>query len=310
MYGVQFDQLAELTGDERAARAAAARWRDLGYAQTARLLPGPDWLRASKPGWPRAVRVLPRTARAVPPRAHQGGRAARLALEAPAATGRASAFWRCERRIRAGHGVGMRQHLPDAEVHWPDGGRGAVGGRVLGGRGGAVTQDGAADRRDHAGDPRPYRGLRLSGRRGGGARPRAAGTPACCTCAHRPRSARCCAPGIRSAPSPPGSRSATSRPAPRSGNGRRRSGNLYRVRGSTSARSSFLSTEKQYMLLAIPRRSRNAAAGWPMPLICVSAAAGEGGATGVSPYGHGSRHQDRECFWSCECLWRSAINPA
>ena len=32
MYGVQLDQLAALTGGERPARAAAARWRELGYA--------------------------------------------------------------------------------------------------------------------------------------------------------------------------------------------------------------------------------------------------------------------------------------
>jgi hypothetical protein len=47
--------------------------------------------------------------------------AARLALEGTRAYRTAGAFWRCERRIRSRHGVGMRQHLPDAEVHWPDG---------------------------------------------------------------------------------------------------------------------------------------------------------------------------------------------
>jgi hypothetical protein len=31
-----------------------------------------------------------------------------------------NAYWRSERRIRSHHGVGIRQHLPDAEVHWPD----------------------------------------------------------------------------------------------------------------------------------------------------------------------------------------------
>ena len=44
MYGIQLDQLALLTRGERAARAAAARWRELGYAETARLGPGPAWL--------------------------------------------------------------------------------------------------------------------------------------------------------------------------------------------------------------------------------------------------------------------------
>src|ERR1700734_2140275 len=50
MYGVQFDQLAAATGDERTARAAAARWRELGYAQTARLSSGPDWLWGTRQG--------------------------------------------------------------------------------------------------------------------------------------------------------------------------------------------------------------------------------------------------------------------
>src|SRR5215469_6533395 len=50
LYAVQFDQLAALTGDARKARAAAARWRELGYAQTARLSPGPDWLWVTRQG--------------------------------------------------------------------------------------------------------------------------------------------------------------------------------------------------------------------------------------------------------------------
>src|SRR6185437_1665010 len=49
MYGVQLDQLARLTGGERAARAAAP-WRELGYAETARLGPGPAWLWVPKAG--------------------------------------------------------------------------------------------------------------------------------------------------------------------------------------------------------------------------------------------------------------------
>jgi hypothetical protein len=122
MYGVQLDQLAALTGGDRSARAAAARWRDLGYAETARLSPGPPWLWVTRaglaacgleysPGRPGLSRLA--HIRAVA--------AARIALQATDAYRRASAFWRCERRIRARHGVGMRQHLPDAEVHWPDG---------------------------------------------------------------------------------------------------------------------------------------------------------------------------------------------
>ena len=128
MYGVQLDQLAALTRGERAARAAAARWRELGYAETARLGPGPAWLWVTKagldacglgyrPGKPALARLA--HIRAVA--------AARIALEATDGYRAASAFWRCERRIRSRHGVGLRQHLPDAEVHWPDGARGRDG---------------------------------------------------------------------------------------------------------------------------------------------------------------------------------------
>jgi hypothetical protein len=117
MYGLQLDQLAALTGGERSARAAASRWRELGYAETARLSPGAPWLWVTKagldacglgyrPGQPALARL-----------AHVRAVAATDGYQA------ASAFWRCERRIRSRHGVGVRQHLPDAEVHWPDGAR-------------------------------------------------------------------------------------------------------------------------------------------------------------------------------------------
>jgi len=122
MYGVQLDQLATLTGDEKTAKAAAARWKELGYAETARLGPGQPWLWVTRPGLAACgVRY-----RAVPPAlsrlAHiRAVTAVRLALEAVTRYREAGAFWRGERRIRARHGVGLRQHLPDGEVHWPDG---------------------------------------------------------------------------------------------------------------------------------------------------------------------------------------------
>ncbi|MGC2005531.1 hypothetical protein, partial [Trebonia sp.] len=50
MYGIPFDQLAALTGGDRSARAAARRWRDLGYAETARLTEGPAWLWVTRAG--------------------------------------------------------------------------------------------------------------------------------------------------------------------------------------------------------------------------------------------------------------------
>src|SRR5215469_1935018 len=121
MYGIQFDQLAVLTGGDRSARAAARRWRDLGYADTARLSEGPAWLWVTRAGLAACGREYRAAKPALPQLAHiRAVAAARIALEATGAYRRASAFWRCERRIRTRHRPGMRQHLPDGEVHWPD----------------------------------------------------------------------------------------------------------------------------------------------------------------------------------------------
>jgi hypothetical protein len=121
MYGVQFDQLASLAGGERTARAAVARWRSLGYAQTARLSQGPAWVWVTKAGLATCGLSYPPAQPALSRLAHiRAVAAVRMALENTAAYRLARPFWRCERRIRARHGVGVRQHLPDAEVHWPD----------------------------------------------------------------------------------------------------------------------------------------------------------------------------------------------
>jgi hypothetical protein len=121
MYGLQLDQLTALTGGERSARAAAARWRELGYAETARLGPGPVWLWVTRAGLAACGLTYKPARPALSRLAHiRAVAAARIALEGTSGYQAASAFWRCERRIRARHGVGVRQHLPDAEVHWPD----------------------------------------------------------------------------------------------------------------------------------------------------------------------------------------------
>jgi hypothetical protein len=122
MYAVQLDQLAQLTGGERAARAAAARWRALGYAETARLSQGPTWLWVTKAGLAACGRSYQAAQPGLPLLAHiRAVATVRLALEATKGYRAAEAFWRCERRLRSGHGVGPRDHLPDGEVHWPDG---------------------------------------------------------------------------------------------------------------------------------------------------------------------------------------------
>jgi hypothetical protein len=121
MYGVQLDQLAVLVGGERAARAAAARWRSLGYAETARLGPGPSWLWVTRAGLAACGLAYSPARPALSRLAHiRAVAAARIALESTGTYRLAAGYWRCERRIRSRHGVGVRQHLPDAEVHWPD----------------------------------------------------------------------------------------------------------------------------------------------------------------------------------------------
>ena len=125
MYGVQLDQLASVLGlSEPRARAAAARWRQAGYAETARIGPGRAWLWLTRAGL--AASGLPY--RPVPPAlsrlAHlRAVTAVRLALQAAPAYQQAAAHWRSERRLRAraGSRAGLREHLPDGEVHWPDG---------------------------------------------------------------------------------------------------------------------------------------------------------------------------------------------
>jgi hypothetical protein len=122
MYGLQLDQLAELTGGAAAAKAAAARWRALGYADTARLGPGPAWLWVTRTGLAACGRAYAPARPALSRLAHiRAVTACRLALESTSGYRQAAAFWRCERRIRSRHRVGARQHLPDGEVHWPDG---------------------------------------------------------------------------------------------------------------------------------------------------------------------------------------------
>ena len=124
MYGVQLDQLAARLGmTEPRARALAARWRQRGYADTARLGPGSPWVWLTRAGL--AACGLPY--RAAPPAlsrlAHlRAVTAVRLALEGTPEYTAAAAHWRSERRLRArmGSRVPLREHLPDGEVLWPD----------------------------------------------------------------------------------------------------------------------------------------------------------------------------------------------
>jgi hypothetical protein len=124
MYGLQHDQLGALLGlTARQARALAGRWVSAGFAETAMLSQGPPWvwltrsgLRATGAGYAPAPPALARLAhlRAVT--------AVRLALESVGSYRDHGAHWRSERQLRArlrGR-LGASDHLPDAEVHWPD----------------------------------------------------------------------------------------------------------------------------------------------------------------------------------------------
>jgi len=126
MYGLQLDQLAELQGGitVRQARALVTRWARAGLAESERLGPGQAWVWLTRSGL-RACGVRysagpPALARLAHIRAVT---AVRLAFEAASGYRDASGYWRSERRLRArlGGRVGTRDHLPDAEVHWPDG---------------------------------------------------------------------------------------------------------------------------------------------------------------------------------------------
>jgi hypothetical protein len=123
MYGVQMDHLAAVLGvSEASARRVAAGWHERKQAESARLGPGPAWTWLTRAGL--AACGLPYTA--TPPAlarlAHiRAVTAARLALESVPGYAAAGGYWRSERRLRARMGgrVGLRQHLPDGEVHWP-----------------------------------------------------------------------------------------------------------------------------------------------------------------------------------------------
>jgi len=124
MYGVQLDHLAVALGvTEARARRIAAGWRARRYAESARLGPGGPWTWLTKAGL--AACGLPYAA--APPAlgrlAHiRAVVAVRLALESAPRYAAADGYWRSERRLRARMGgrVGLRQHIPDGEVHWPD----------------------------------------------------------------------------------------------------------------------------------------------------------------------------------------------
>jgi hypothetical protein len=125
MYGVQFDLLRLALGiSDARARALVQRWRRAGYVQTARLGPGQSWTWLTRAGLAVCGVPGPAASPALSRLAHLRAVAAvRISLESATAYRDAGAFWRSERRLRRrlGGRVGLREHVPDGEVHWPDG---------------------------------------------------------------------------------------------------------------------------------------------------------------------------------------------
>jgi hypothetical protein len=124
MYGVQLDQLAAVLGvTSRRASDIAARWVARRQAQSDRLSPGGRWIWLTKAGLLSCGLPYAPSPPALSRLAHMRAvTAVRLALESVPAYAAAGAHWRSERRLRArlGGRLGVREHLPDAEVHWPD----------------------------------------------------------------------------------------------------------------------------------------------------------------------------------------------
>jgi hypothetical protein len=124
MYGAQLDQLAALLGlTGRQASALVARWAQHRLAESALLGPGPRWVWLTRAGLQACGVRYAAAPPALPRLAHiRAAVAVRLAFEAAPGFAAGGAYWRSERRIRArlGGRVGGRDHLPDAEVHWPD----------------------------------------------------------------------------------------------------------------------------------------------------------------------------------------------
>jgi hypothetical protein len=124
MYGVQLDHLAAVLGvSEARARAIAARWRARGHAETARLGPGRPWTWLTRAGLTACGLPYAAAPPALGRLAHiRAVAAVRLALESASSYPAGGGYWRSERRLRArlGGRIGLREHIPDGEVHWPD----------------------------------------------------------------------------------------------------------------------------------------------------------------------------------------------
>ncbi len=121
-YGVPLDLLAAaLRVQPDRLPAITARWRRAGYAATGRLGPGPGWCWLTRDGMTATGLRYPAGHPSLGRLAHiRAVLAARLWLQANPVWNDGRAWWHSERRLRADQpAAGRRDHLPDAEIHWP-----------------------------------------------------------------------------------------------------------------------------------------------------------------------------------------------
>jgi len=121
-YGVPLDLLAAaLRVDQDRLPATTARWRRAGYAATGRLGPGPAWCWLTRDGMTATGLGYPATRPSLGRLAHiRAVLAARVWLASTSVWEQGRAWWHSERRLHAdAPAAGRREHLPDAEIHWP-----------------------------------------------------------------------------------------------------------------------------------------------------------------------------------------------
>ena len=121
-YGAPYDLLAAaLRIQQGQLSPILARWRRAGYAATGRLGPGPGWCWLTRDGMTATGLGFPATRPALGRLAHlRAILAARIWLQANPVWADGRAWWHSERRLRADRpAAGRREHVPDAEIHWP-----------------------------------------------------------------------------------------------------------------------------------------------------------------------------------------------
>ncbi len=121
-HGVPYDLLAgALRVDSKRLARITARWRHAGFVATGRLGPGPGWCWLTRDGMAATGLGFPAGRPALARLAHiRAVLAARLWLAAGQTWADGRAWWHSERRLRAEQpAAGRREHVPDAEIHWP-----------------------------------------------------------------------------------------------------------------------------------------------------------------------------------------------